>query len=87
MQAGIPQLRGKEQTIEDLKFNNYYKEIYLDSDTKVALISSSPSEVPQDWFLTNEMMAQARAKINQGRRFAPHAVPRDLHAGPARLAR
>jgi hypothetical protein len=72
-----PQLRGKEQTIEDLKFNNYYKEIYLDSDTKVALISSSPSEVPQDWFLTNEMMAQARAKINQAagsRRMLCHAI-------------
>jgi len=72
-----PELRGREQTIEDLKFNNYYKEIYLDSDTKVALISSSPSEVPQDWFLTNEMMAQARAKINQAagsRRMLCHAV-------------
>src|SRR5580700_183460 len=71
-----PQLRGKEQTLEDLKFNNYYKEIYLDSDTKVALISSSPSEIPQDWFLTNEMMAQARAKINQAagsRRMLCHA--------------
>jgi uncharacterized protein len=26
----------KEQTIEDLKFGNYFKEIFLDSDTKVA---------------------------------------------------
>jgi uncharacterized protein len=72
-----PELRGQEQTIENLKFNNYYKEIYLDSDTKVALISSSPSEIPQDWFLTNEMMAQARAKINQAagsRRMLCHAV-------------
>ena len=35
-------LADKEQTIEDLKYNNYVKEIFLDSDTKIALISSAP---------------------------------------------
>jgi predicted TIM-barrel fold metal-dependent hydrolase len=72
-----PALRGKEQTIEELKFANYYKEIYLDSDTKVALISGAPSEIPQDWFLTNEMKAQARAKVNKdagSRRMLSHAI-------------
>ena len=44
-----PELAGKPQTIEDLKFDNYFKEIYLDSDTKVALISSAPSDIVQDW--------------------------------------
>jgi uncharacterized protein len=34
-----PELKGKRQTIEDLKYNNYFKEIFLDSDTKVAIIS------------------------------------------------
>ena len=60
-----PALAGKPQTIEDLKFANYFKEIYFDSDTKVALISGSGSEEPRDWFLTNEMKAEARAKVNQ----------------------
>jgi hypothetical protein len=55
-----PDLTGKPQSLDDLKFANYFKEIYLDSDTKVALISSAPSDIAQDWFLTNEMMAQAR---------------------------
>src|SRR5262249_43839009 len=32
------ELAGKEQTIEDLKYSNYIKEIYMDSDTKVALL-------------------------------------------------
>ena len=59
-----PGLAGKNQTIDDLMFTNYIKEIYLDSDTKVACISGSPSEVPEDWFLTNEMKAQARADVN-----------------------
>ena len=60
-----PALQGKPQTIEDLKFDNYFKEVFLDSDTKVACISGSPSEEPRDWFLTNEMKVDARAKINK----------------------
>jgi len=59
-----PLLRGKDQTLDDLKFANYLKEIYLDSDTKVACISGSPSEEPRDWFLTNEMKVDARATVN-----------------------
>ncbi len=52
-----PALAQKEQTIEDLMFQNYIKEMYLDSDTKVACISGAPSEIPEDWFLTNKMKA------------------------------
>jgi len=67
----------KEQTIEDLKFENYKKEMFLDSDTKIALISSAPSEIPQDWFLTNAQMAAAREKVNRDagyRRLFAHAI-------------
>src|SRR5258705_12927083 len=60
-----PALAGKPQTLEDLKFANYFKEIYFDSDTKVALISGSGSEEPRNWFLTNEMKAEPRAKVNR----------------------
>ena len=42
-----PALAGKPQTLEDLKFANYFKEIFLDSDTQVALISGSGSEEPR----------------------------------------
>jgi predicted TIM-barrel fold metal-dependent hydrolase len=72
-----PSLGGKEQTIDDLMFANYLKEIYLDSDTKVACISGAPSEVPEDWFLTNEMKAQVRADVNglaKSRRMMSHAI-------------
>jgi predicted TIM-barrel fold metal-dependent hydrolase len=72
-----PALVGKEQTLEDLKFANYYKEVYLDSDTKVALISGAPSDIPEDCFLTNEMKAEARAKVNRdagSRRMLSHAI-------------
>jgi predicted TIM-barrel fold metal-dependent hydrolase len=72
-----PALAGKPQTLEDLKFANYFKEIYFDSDTKVALISGSGSEDPRDWFLTNEMKAEARAKVNRltgSTRLMSHAI-------------
>src|SRR5215510_1253863 len=59
-----PALAGKPQTLEDLKFANYVKEVFLDSDTKVACLSGAPSDVPADWFLTNEMKAEARARVN-----------------------
>jgi predicted TIM-barrel fold metal-dependent hydrolase len=59
-----PLLVEKPQTIEDLKFANYMKEVFLDSDTKVACISGAPSEIESDWFLTNGMKAAARARIN-----------------------
>jgi hypothetical protein len=57
-------LAEKEQTIEDLKYNNYLKEIYMDSDTKVALLTNSPSEVPEDWFIPQEQVFAARERVN-----------------------
>src|ERR1700749_4039262 len=71
------ELNDHEQTIEDLKFNNYKKEMFLDSDTKISLISSAPSDIEQDWFLTNEQMADARKKINDeagSRRVFSHMI-------------
>jgi predicted TIM-barrel fold metal-dependent hydrolase len=72
-----PALVGKPQTLDELKFANYYKEVFLDSDTKVALISGAPSDVLADWFLTNEMKAQARDRVNReagSRRMLSHAI-------------
>ena len=75
-----PQLSASgEQTIEHLKFDNYFKEIYLDSDTKIALISSAPSDIPEDWFLTNQQMAEARQRVNEQAgttRMLAHAIMR-----------
>ena len=71
---------GKPQTIEDLKFDNYFKEIFFDSDTKIALISSAPSDVAADWFLTNQMTAKARARVNALLGSRAHAEPRDLYS-------
>src|SRR5277367_5723671 len=59
------ELGDKPQTIDDLKFANYVKEIYLDSDTKVALLSNSPSDVPEDWFIPQDQVFETRKAVNQ----------------------
>jgi predicted TIM-barrel fold metal-dependent hydrolase len=72
-----PELVGKEQTIADLMEASWFKEVFLDSDTKVALISGAPSEDPQDWFLTNDMKFDARKRVNEAagtRRVLSHAI-------------
>ena len=79
-----PALVGKPQTLEDLKYANWFKEVFLDSDTKVALISGSPSEDRRDWFLTNEMKRDARARVNQAagtRRSLSHMIFAPGHDG------
>lgn len=72
-----PQLRPEEQTIEMLMEANWFKEMFLDSDTKVALISGAPSDDARDWFLTNDMKFDARQRVNTAagtRRVLTHAI-------------
>jgi uncharacterized protein len=67
----------KEQTIQDLMFPNYFKEVYLDSDTKVACISGSYSVDEKFSFLTNDMKYAAREKVNKEsgtKRMFSHAI-------------
>ncbi len=59
------------------KFENFLKEIFLDSDTKVALLSGAPFDDAEAWFLSNDQMARVRELINRiagGRRLLCHAV-------------
>jgi predicted TIM-barrel fold metal-dependent hydrolase len=72
-----PALNPEEQSIDSLMYANWFKEVFLDSDTKVALISGAPSDHPQDWFLTNEMKFNARKRINDAagtKRAMSHAI-------------
>ena len=58
--------------------------MFLDSDTKISLISSAPSDIEQDWFLTNQQMADARKKVNDeagSRRLFAHAIFTPGHPG------
>jgi uncharacterized protein len=67
----------QEQTIDDLKYGNYVKEIFMDSDTKVAVLSNSPSEVPEDWFLPQDVVFKTRETVNKeagSRRMLAHFI-------------
>jgi uncharacterized protein len=71
-----PQLKG-EQTLEDIRFDSFFQEVFLESETALALLSNAPHQDPQRWFLSNEEAAQAREVVNRtagSKRLFAHAV-------------
>ena len=71
-----PALEG-EQSLTRFKFQNFLKEIFLDSDTKVALISGTPTDDAELMFLGNDQIAAARDLINRisgSRRALGHGI-------------
>jgi len=76
----IPEGPGRNS---DLLYDNYVKEIFLDSDTKVALITSAPADNSADYFLSDGQMNDDRARTNTAagsRRLLSHFI---LKAGQA----
>ncbi|HEV7735540.1 MAG TPA: amidohydrolase family protein [Candidatus Binatia bacterium] len=72
-----PRLRDEGVTMQRFKFENFLKEVYLDSDTQVGLVSAAPSDTPDNWLLDNDQLARARAIVNDlagSRRLLCHAV-------------
>jgi predicted TIM-barrel fold metal-dependent hydrolase len=71
-----PALAGSN-SLARYKFENYIKEIFVDSDTKIALLSGAPFD-DQSWdLLSNDQIATARAAINKiagSRRLLAHSV-------------
>jgi len=66
-----------ENDLARYKFENYVKEVFVDSDTKVALLSGAPFDDPTWDLLSNEQIAAARASINRiadSRRLLGHFV-------------
>jgi uncharacterized protein len=64
-------------TLARYKFDNFVKEVYIDSDTKIALLSGAPIDDPNWWFLSNDQMAQARKTVNSlagSRRLLAHSL-------------
>ena len=70
-------LEDEQASLEKLKFENFVNEVFLQSQTKIGLLSGAPSDVPERWFLSNDEIARARAVINSiagGRRLLGHAL-------------
>ena len=60
-----PELGTKEWTLDRLKFDHYIKDIFLDSDTKVAILTGFPSETPEHMALTSDQIVESRSLINR----------------------
>jgi uncharacterized protein len=72
-----PDMAKTPMTLARYKFENYLKEIFMDSDTKVALLSSAPFDDPSWYLLFNDQLRDARAVVNRvsgSRRMLSHAV-------------
>ncbi|MBI2467377.1 MAG: amidohydrolase family protein [Candidatus Rokubacteria bacterium] len=66
-----------ENSLARFKFENYVKEVFVDSDTKVALLSGAPFDDPTWDLLSNDQIAAARVAIDRiagSRRLLAHAV-------------
>jgi uncharacterized protein len=71
-------------SLDRYKFDNFVKEVYLDSDTKVALLSGAPFDNPAEWFLTNDQIKQAADSVNSiagANRLLFHSVITPLQPG------
>jgi hypothetical protein len=78
-----PALAG-ENDLARFKFENYVKEIFVDSDTKVGLLSGAPFDDSTWDLLSNDQIAAARTAINRiagSRRLLAHAVFTPRKAG------
>jgi predicted TIM-barrel fold metal-dependent hydrolase len=61
-QAGL----SKDQlSLSDLKFQNFIRQIFLNSDTKIALLSGAPFDDPDWWLLPNDQIRDAVVAVNK----------------------
>jgi predicted TIM-barrel fold metal-dependent hydrolase len=78
-----PALAG-DKSLARFKFENYVKEVFVDSDTKIALLSGAPFDDPTWDLLSNDQIAAARIAINRiagSRRLLAHSVFTPRKAG------
>ena len=65
-EAGLnPHLTGDRGTLDDLSWQNFVKEVFLDSETSIGLISTPPGPYPQEAVVPPKEMAHIRDEINR----------------------
>lgn len=72
-----PVLEREGVTMDRFKFENFMKEVYFDSDTKIGLISAAPSEHGDNVIVNNDGLASARRlfdEVSGSRRMLAHSV-------------
>jgi uncharacterized protein len=72
-----PKLASDRGTLADLSWENFVKEVFLDSETSVGLISTPPGPYPQEAVVPPKEMTHIRDEINrvtQSRRMLAHGL-------------
>jgi predicted TIM-barrel fold metal-dependent hydrolase len=60
-----PRINEAPMTLARYKMDNYLKEIFLDSDTKISLLSGAPFDDPSWWLLSNDAIQNACRAVNK----------------------
>ncbi|MEQ8347459.1 MAG: amidohydrolase family protein [Sneathiellaceae bacterium] len=60
-----PALNPEELTLAYYKFDNYMRQMFVNSDTKIALLSGAPFDDPSWWMLPNDQIADTVAMVNK----------------------
>ena len=60
-----PHINDAPMTLARYKMDNYLKEIFLDSDTKMSLLSGAPFDDPSWWLLSNDAIQNACRAVNK----------------------
>ena len=60
-----PVLQNEELTLAYYKFDNYMRQIFVNSDTKIALLSGAPFDDPAWNFMSNEAIVNTVAMVNK----------------------
>jgi uncharacterized protein len=72
-----PKLESDRGTMADLSWENFVKEVFLDSETSIGLISTPPGPYPQEAVVPPKEMTHIRDEINritQSRRMLAHGL-------------
>ena len=72
-----PDLKPEQLTLAYYKFENYVRQIFFNSDTKIAMLSGAPFDDPAWWLIPNEQIKEAVDMINTvagSRRMLGHFV-------------
>jgi predicted TIM-barrel fold metal-dependent hydrolase len=72
-----PKLASDKGTMDDLSWANFVKEVFLDSETDIGLISTPPGPYPQEAVVPPKEMTHIRDEINrvtQSRRMLAHGL-------------
>jgi predicted TIM-barrel fold metal-dependent hydrolase len=72
-----PKLAGDRGTLADLSWENMVKEVFLDSETAIGLISTPPGPYPEEAVVPPKEMTHIRDEINrvtQSRRMLAHGL-------------